>query len=171
MSAAAVALCLTAASPAMAEDPALQLPVPGQTPAGAVLLEIGFQGEPDGPRYYFDHAALATLPRDAFTTSTIWTEGAQDFEGVRLHRLLQALKVESGTLWLTAINGYLVELPVADLRADGALIAYARNGAPMTARDKGPLWLVFPYDSDRRWQTETVYARSIWQLVRIDIER
>jgi hypothetical protein len=38
----------------------------------------------------------------------------------------------------------------------------------MSMRNKGPLWLVYPYDSNVALQTEAVYARSIWQLVRIE---
>jgi hypothetical protein len=68
---------------------------------------------------------------------------------------------------LTAANGYQIRLPVADFDPDGAIIAYDRNGSAMTLRDKGPLWLVYPYDSDPRFRSEIVYANSIWQLDRI----
>jgi hypothetical protein len=38
----------------------------------------------------------------------------------------------------------------------------------MSIREKGPLWLVYPYDLNKAYQSETIYSRSIWQLVRID---
>jgi hypothetical protein len=44
------------------------------------------------------------------------------------------------------------------------------NGAPLSRREKGPYWLVYPYDSDPIFQSETVYTRSIWQLVSIERE-
>jgi hypothetical protein len=47
------------------------------------------------------------------------------------------------------------------------MIAYARNGEPMSLREKGPFWLVYNYDADPAFRTETVYSRSIWQLDRI----
>jgi len=153
----------------------LGLPAPGQQPEGDVLLSVTITDSANTDakhaRYLFDRTALEVLPKDSFETSTIWTEGLQRFEGVRLHALVQELGISDGTLWLTAINDYMVEMPVSELRADGALLAHTRNGAPMTARDKGPLWVVFPYDENPRWQTETVYARSIWQLDRIEVER
>ena len=37
----------------------------------------------------------------------------------------------------------------------------------MTLRDKGPLWVIYPFDDDPRYRSETVYFRSIWQLNRI----
>ena len=41
----------------------------------------------------------------------------------------------------------------------------------MTLRDKGPLWLVYPYDADTAYQSEVIYARSVWQLDRIEVLR
>jgi hypothetical protein len=35
-------------------------------------------------------------------------------------------------------------------------------------RDKGPLWLVYPYDSVSAYQTEVIYARSIWQVKQME---
>jgi hypothetical protein len=39
----------------------------------------------------------------------------------------------------------------------------------MPLRDKGPLWIVFPFDSATEFQRESIYARSIWQLNRIAV--
>ena len=74
-----------------------------------------------------------------------------------------------GTLKATAINDYAVEIPVEDAVEGGPIIAFMRNGAPMSVRDKGPLWIVYPYDSDPAYQTEVIYSRSIWQLDRIEV--
>jgi hypothetical protein len=51
----------------------------------------------------------------------------------------------------------------------GPIVAFARNGAPMPLRDKGPLWIVYPYDSNPDYQSELIYSRSIWQLDRIEV--
>ena len=110
---------------------------------------------------------LRSFPVTEFETTTIWTEGPQSFAGVRVTDLLERLGVSSGHMILTAANGYQIRLPVADFDPAGAIIAYDRNGSAMTLRDKGPLWLVYPYDSDPRFRSEIVYANSIWQLDRI----
>jgi hypothetical protein len=52
---------------------------------------------------------------------------------------------------------------------DAALIAYAMDGKEMSVRYKGPLWIVYPYDSNANYRTEITYARSVWQLDRIDV--
>lgn len=116
-------------------------------------------------------ADLRALPRSEFTTRTHWTPDAQRFAGLRLHALLRHLGISGGVLHLRAANDYRVTIPVDEVRPDGALLAYERNGKPMTRRQKGPLWLVFDYDSSPDFRTETVYARSIWQLDRIVVSR
>ncbi|MDR9394256.1 MAG: molybdopterin-dependent oxidoreductase [Roseovarius sp.] len=121
---------------------------------------------------------LKALPAASFETPTIWTAGVQRFTGVRLHDLLEAHDIASGQnaadgveLALHAINDYRVFVPLSEIRADGALVAYERNGAPMSRRQKGPLWVVFDYDSDPDLRRETIYTRSIWQLDRIVVSR
>ncbi|MBD3788101.1 MAG: molybdopterin-dependent oxidoreductase [Sphingomonadales bacterium] len=136
-------------------------------PEGPVLLTVSGAGATD---LHYDQALLDALPAGAFTTSTIWTEGRQHFEGVYLHDLLTRLGVSSGTLRLTASNDYAITIPVAEIRAGEALLAFRRNGAAMTLRDKGPLWLVYPYDSSDNFRNEVIYSRSIWQLDRIGVE-
>ncbi|MFT6535657.1 MAG: hypothetical protein ACJAQU_000554 [Loktanella salsilacus] len=113
---------------------------------------------------------LKSLPVSSFETTTIWTEGPQTFEGVSLSDLLAYLEVTDGTIRATAINDYSVTIPMSDATEDGAMIAYLNNKEPMSRRDKGPLWIVYPYDSDIEYQTETIYSRSIWQLDRLAIE-
>ena len=113
---------------------------------------------------------LKAFPVVSFETETIWTEGVQHFTGVSLAALMGDFGVTDGTLVLQAVNDYVVKFPVSGAVEGGPIIAYELNGAPMTRRNKGPLWLVFPYDSNPGYQTEEVFSQSIWQLVRITIE-
>ena len=115
----------------------------------------------------FDLEMLEAYEQVTIETSTIWTEGVQVFTGVNLATLLEDLGITEGTLQATAINDYAVAIPVADVEPGGATIAYLLNGETMSVRDKGPLWIVFPYDSDPKYQAEVIYGQSIWQLDRI----
>ena len=110
---------------------------------------------------------LQEMGETEITTTTIWTEGKQSFVGVSLYDFLEEYGVSDGELVATAINDYEITIPVEDAVEGGPIIAYLRNGEPMSVRDKGPLWIVYPYDSDVRFQTEVVYSRSIWQLDRL----
>ncbi|MGH1354812.1 MAG: molybdopterin-dependent oxidoreductase [Thalassovita sp.] len=141
------------------------------TPQGEVILTVSgtiTETNADGTAQ-FDLDMLRALPSDAFETSTIWTNGPQQFKGVPLKALMQELGADGKTLRSIAINAYEVQIPVSDAQDGGPIIAYELNGAAMSVRDKGPLWVVYPYDSDPRFRTEVVYSRSIWQLDRIEI--
>lgn len=117
----------------------------------------------------FDLETLMTLDATIVETTTIWTEGKQEFQGVALNVLLDSLGVTQGTLLATAINDYTVEIPVSDAVEGGPIIAYKLNGSTMSVRDKGPLWVIYPYDSSPAYRSEVIYSRSIWQLDRIDV--
>lgn len=116
-----------------------------------------------------DRAALEALPTTTFETSTIWTDGVHSFTGVSLADLAAELDVQSGQFLATAINDYTVEIPVSDAVEGGPIIAYLMDGEEMSVRDKGPLWVIYPYDSDADFRSEVIYSRSIWQLDRLEI--
>ena len=117
----------------------------------------------------FDLAMLRALPRTGFSTSTIWTEGERRFDGVSLAALLKAIGAQGSRIVATALNDYSIEIPVQEMTSTLPIIAYELDGEEMSVREKGPLWIVYPYDSDSRYRSEKVYARSIWQLNRIEV--
>lgn len=113
---------------------------------------------------------LRAMPVTSFETTTIWTEGVQQFQGVLLADVLRILDLSGTSVTAMAINDYMVSIPASDATADGPMIAYTRNGKVMHRRGKGPLWLVYPFDSNVEYQTQTIHARAIWQLDRLSIE-
>ncbi|MEM7523945.1 MAG: molybdopterin-dependent oxidoreductase [Pseudomonadota bacterium] len=142
---------IAAATSASAGDPALNLRHGGSGASVDYSLE-----------------ELQAMPSTTFSTSTLWTEGVVEFTGVSLRDFLEMSEITDGSLVATAINDYAVSIPVSDAVEGGPIIAYAMNGAPMSRRDKGPLWIVYPFDSRSEYQSETIYSRSIWQLNRIE---
>jgi hypothetical protein len=114
----AAMICLSIASGLQASTEDCRLP--RQTGPIVLRIEIGNGASPR--RLALDRAGLQAMPQDEFETSTIWTEGPQHFRGVRLWRLVRCLGVQEGLITLTAKNGYLADIPVKDLRPDGALI-------------------------------------------------
>ncbi len=148
--------------------------VPAQTldtPTGKIVLTV--TGKIDVTNAegaaVFDRTMLEAMEPVEFTTKTTWTDGPQVFTGVRLFDLLALLGVAEGTLRATAINDYAVDIPVSDAVDGGPIVAYLLNGQPMSVRDKGPLWIVYPYDSKREYRSEVIYSRSIWQLDRMEV--
>lgn len=140
-------------------------------PTGDVILAVS--GSIDttnvGGKAAFDLEMLKALDATIIETTTIWTEGKQVFQGVALNVLMERMGVEGGTLKATAINDYTVEIPVSDAVSGGPILAYFLNGDKMSIRDKGPLWVIYPFDSKADYRSEVIYSRSIWQLDRIEV--
>ncbi|RJE79892.1 molybdopterin-dependent oxidoreductase [Paracoccus sp. JM45] len=118
----------------------------------------------------YDLDDLMAFPQVKFETSTIWTGGVPEFTGVSLSALLKDAGITEGTIMATAINDYAVEIPLNEINDKFPIIAYYQNDEPMSVRDKGPLWIVYPYDQFIEYQTQINYSRSIWQLDRIILE-
>ncbi len=141
-------------------------------PQGKILLTvigaISHANRQDGAAV-FDRSLLEDIGTERVQTTTIWTQGIQTFTGVPLDALLDTVGAEGDTLRAVALNDYAIEISASDPVQGEAIIAYELGGAPMSVRDKGPLWIIYPYDSSPDYQTEQIYARSIWQLVSIEV--
>ncbi len=114
-------------------------------------------------------ADLDALEQITFSTTTIWTDDEVVFSGVSLKALLVHLDASGQSLEMVALNDYAVTMPIAELEEAAPIVATRMNGEIMSVRDKGPYWIVYPYDSNPRYSTETNYARSIWQLNRLKV--
>jgi len=166
--AAAVFNLAFSAEPVFAEVPmATALTVPQGTP----ILTVSGQIDPSigSEVAVFDLEGLQKLGVSTYETTTIWTTGTQTFEGVTLSSLLAAVGAKGSAIRATALNDYAIEIPMKEALDSSALLAFRMNGASLSTRDKGPIWVVYPYDSSKDFQTEVVYSRSIWQLDRIEV--
>jgi hypothetical protein len=115
-------------------------------------------------RVDFDMAMLAALPQRTVVTHTPWHQGAQTFAGPLLRDLLGLAGADGRTLVAVALNDYRCEIPADDGVQFDVLLARLHNGEAMRIRDKGPLFIVYPFDSDPQLRSERYYARSAWQL-------
>lgn len=140
---------------------------PANEPLLTVLGDVAAAGE--GTALRFDRPMLEALQNVTFTTSTIWTTGPQTFTGVPLAHLLEAVRADGTRVAIYATNDYKVEIPIAELDGNAPIVAFLQNGAPMSLRDKGPLWIVYPYDANPDYRSEVSYARSVWQVERIEV--
>lgn len=112
---------------------------------------------------------LDQMDQTVFETTTIWTDGKVAFSGVPLKTLLVEMGAKGRAVEMVALNDYSVTMPIDALEDTAPIVATRMNGKAISVRDKGPFWVVFPYDSHPKYQTETVYARSIWQLNRLQV--
>ena len=110
---------------------------------------------------------LDAMQQVTFDTTTIWTDGIVTFSGVSLKALLKAQNVTGEMIEMVALNDYSVTIAMSEITKEAPIIATRMNGELMSVRDKGPYWVVFPYDDNPLYQSEIVYSRSIWQLNKI----
>lgn len=140
-------------------------------PTGPTVLEVGggiTRHNKDGIAC-FDDDMLGELPQTRFVTSTIWTSGQRAFSGPSLRMVLDAVQAEGSLVAAEAANAYRSTFRISDIEDEVPIIARRIDDQPFRLRDRGPLWIVFPYDLDARFRTETVYAQSVWQLVALTV--
>jgi hypothetical protein len=118
----------------------------------------------------FDRKMLEALGETSFSTNTPWYKEPVKFEGVSLSKLLDAVGATGDRIVSVALNDYSAEMPIEDARNFGVILALKRDGEYMTVRDKGPLFIVYPFDSNPDLKAQKYYSRSVWQVARIEIK-
>jgi hypothetical protein len=117
----------------------------------------------------FDRAMLEQLGINEVVTATPWHSGAVRFEGTMLKAVLAQVEARGSNLLATAFNDYTATLPVSDVTRYNVILAMKANGKQLTLRDKGPLFIIYPFDSDKALHTDIFYIRSVWQLRKLDV--
>lgn len=118
----------------------------------------------------FDQDMLNNLTQRTTTTKTPWFDETHDFYGPTGTAILDAVGATGSTLSVVALNDYAAEVPAQDLRDHGVIFATHLDGERMSVRDKGPLFLIYPFDEDPALFNEVYIGRSVWQIARIDVQ-
>jgi hypothetical protein len=140
-------------------------------PSGPVVLTVtGSVTEPGGDHTIrFDLAMLQALGITTLRTSTAWTTGEMEFEGVLARDLLEAVGADGREVVATALNDFVATIPVEELYRYPVLFAFKMNGEYLKVRDKGPLWIVYPRDQYPELRNSMVDKKWVWQLAEIEI--
>lgn len=150
----------TASSDPVTAEPYLVVTLDADLPGGPAELWLGF-------------SALSELPVTDYLTSTVWTDGVASFSGVLLWDLLLHIGIDpvtwQGSMTFHAIDGYLARIESEVVTQQAPILALLKNGQPMARRRHGPFWVVFPYDADPAFRTETIFSLSVWQVERLSV--
>jgi hypothetical protein len=145
---------------------------PLSTPSGDVILtfdgQIARTNTPDG-KAQWDLDMLKALGTVTFSTKTPWLEGMTRFEGVLVRDVLKATGSSSSHVLAYALDGYSNEIPVKDFDDYEVILAFAMNGEVL-AEDKGPLWIMYPFDAHPGIDIDEISAHAVWQLARITVK-
>lgn len=145
-----------------------QLPKPG----GKVLLTLSgnIENTNEDGKAVFDIEGLEKLGMVSFQTISPWYNGRTKFTGIPLQKLMDYVGAKGTVVKVTALNDYTTVIPLSDFRKYNAILAVKINGEYMRIRDKGPLFIVYPYDSIPELNNQIYYSRSAWQVSRMNIE-
>lgn len=154
-----VALVLAFAGPARGQD------------AGADRVVLKVDGRVrGGAPMQFTRADLERLGVATIRTGTPWHDGVQLFEGVPLDALMRHVGADGSRVRVVALNKYQTEIPLEDFAALKPILALKRGGRYMEVPDKGPLFVVYPYDERPELKSERYYGRSAWQVRSMTVE-
>jgi hypothetical protein len=151
----------------------LSLPAAALEPAqGKVILTISGQvAEKNTPTAaVFDLAMLQKLPQHSFTTMTPWDKQPIKFAGPLLRDVLAAARATGSTIKAVALNDYQTSIPLDDAHKFEVLLAHQMNGEAIPVKTKGPLFIVYPYDTKPELRSSVYYERSAWQLKSMTID-
>jgi hypothetical protein len=61
-------------------------------------------------------------------------------------------------------------MDVEDTQSIDVILAFRRNGKHMPVREKGPLFVVFPFSDQPSLRVQQRFAQSVWQVSRITVK-
>jgi len=135
----------------------------------ALLVIKGHAGLSNiGSEAHLDQILLAEMGVARLKTYTPWTDGEPLFEGVMLRTLIDRLDAHGTTIRAHALNDYFVDIPVSDARDYDVLVAWSADGNKFTRRDRGPLWVIYPWSDHQELDNRKFSQRSIWQLYEME---
>jgi hypothetical protein len=138
--------------------------------APKVLLTVSGNIAGEKSAVEFDRQALEALGMVSIETSTPWYKGPVKFEGVPLDSIMRAGGAKGERVVAVALNDYSSEIPIEDFAKYKAILALKRDGEYMPVRDKGPLFVVYPYDDNPELKSQKFYSRSVWQVAKLIVK-
>ena len=141
-------------------------------PTGPVILEFsGNISKTNGDgKASFDRQMLVDLGMFEIKTHTPWHKDVVRFEGPKGRTILELLDVKEGELMVRALNDYVAKVPVEDFYKTDAIFALKSDGEFMGVRQKGPVFVIYPYDDYPALRNDAYYARSVWQVKAVKVD-
>jgi hypothetical protein len=124
--------------------------------------------------FTFDFAELTKLPARTIRPTIEYDAKPHTIRGPLLTDVLaQAGAGNAGKVLLRAIDGYAVEMPLAQARALGFIVATHLDGQALALGGLGPLWAVYDADRVPEMADKTLaqrFANCPWGLYHIAVQ-
>lgn len=177
-----VAVCLTLAACAPApqakqvytvvSEPKLKagdaIPAPSGDPILTVTGKIGTTNSDKA--IVMDLATVESVGEVDYHVTDPFEGNKTVFRGPLMSNLLDLWKVpaDATTLHVVALNDYVVDVPIVDLRKYPVVFALEQDGKYMPVSTRGPAMLVYPYE-DFKFDTNIYNNYWAWQIKTIDV--
>lgn len=136
-------------------------------PSFAFELLVGRAGEAPAKSYTIE--ALQAFAQHKVVTGNEFVEGEPVFEGPLVREVLADAGLgDAERVRMTAANDYAVDIDTAEFTTYEVILALTMNGVPLTRRDKGPVWVIYPMSDNPELQDPVFNNRLIWQLIKIE---
>jgi hypothetical protein len=141
-------------------------------PTGAVVLTVTgrIANTNAGRTAEFDMAMLEALPGRTAKVNTPWAEGVNAFQGPLTRAVLEAVGAQGTKLKVTALNDYSAEVPAEDFIKFDVILALKKNDAYLPVRNQGPIFVIYPFDTNPNLYNEVYFGRSVWQVKSIEVQ-
>lgn len=114
----------------------------------------------------FTLSELQAFTQSNITTAHPWSTEPQSYLGVDMNALFGSLFSNRRvlSLQLEALNDFSVAVDWSQVAPFSPILAWQENGKIMTRRNKGPLWLMLPFDRASKVQQANFLHLMAWQL-------
>ncbi len=162
--------CIAGAAVLRAERFAAGAPL--ASPSSKVILIVSgkIKNTNNGDAAVLDRDMIEAIGMTSIRTATPWYSGIMTFEGVPMTNLLATVGAYGTEVTALALNDYSTTIPIEDFETYKVILALKRNGNYMPISDKGPLFIIYPFDSDTQLQQQKYYSRAAWQVARLVVK-
>lgn len=125
-----------------------------------------------GYRQVFSREELESLPQESFTTSTPWTNNIHTYQGPRLSLITDNFLQPFKSIKVYGINGYAYDIKEKELKKYPFILAMKQDGKRMALRNKGPLWVLLPFNQYPKVDSkDEMLNKFVWQVNRIKAQQ
>lgn len=140
--------------------------------AGQPIYDItGHIDAAKGPSIPISADEMAAIGATEIST-TIFVMGTEPHKvkGVLMRDLVKYAGGQGNSVKIIALDGYAMDIPMSDFNKYDAVVATEIDGKPLTVRDHGPAWLIYPASQHPELKDTVYESRSVWQIKTIEID-
>jgi len=89
---------------------------------------------------------------------------------VLARQLMAAVGATGTTVRAVALNDFESTIPLADFDRYPVLLATSIDGRQLEVRDKGPIWIVYPWSDHPELDDLPTRRKSVWQLSSLHVQ-